>query len=92
MPYRFIVQVVEIVLAAVDVPEQFRIVLKVKEDGRGAEVERFPVAPAAVREHLQLGSRLDRQCQIRPNAVEELEHLENVSREQDINLHTNRPN
>ena len=82
MPYRFIVQVVEIVLAAVDVPEQFRIVLKVKEDGRGAEVERLSVAPAAVCEHVQLGSRLDRQCQIRPNAVEELQHLDEVSGEQ----------
>ena len=92
IPYRSIVQVVQIVVAAVDVLEQFRIVLKVKEDGRGTEVERLSVAPAAVCEHVQLGSRLDRQCQIRPNAVEELEHLENVSREQDINLHTNRPN
>ena len=66
-PYRPIVQVVEIVLAAVDVPEQFRVVLKVKEDGRGAEVERLPVAPAAVSEHVQLGSRLDRQCQVGPD-------------------------
>ena len=84
MPYRPIVQVVEIVLAAVDVPEQFRVVLKVKEDGRGAEVERLPVAPAAVREHVQLGSRLDRQCQVSPDSVEELQRLERfVGKESD---------
>ena len=82
MPYRPIVQVVEIVLAAVDVPEQFRVVLKVKEDGRGAEVERLPVAPAAVREHVQLGSRLDRQCKVGPDSVEELQHLERVRRKE----------
>ena len=80
-PYRSIVQVVEIVLAAVDVAEQFRIVLKVKEDGCSAEVERLSVAPAAVREHLKLGSRLDRQRQIRPDALEQPQHLEKVRKD-----------
>ena len=54
--------------------------MKVEKDWRGAEVEWLSVAPH-VCEHVQLGSRLDRQRQIRPDPLEVLQHLEKVSGE-----------
>ena len=74
--YRSIVQVVQIVLAAVDVLEQLGVVLEVKEDGRGAEVERLSAAAAAVREHVQLGGGLKGQREVAPDPVEERQHLQ----------------